>query len=647
MERQIRIIPDESLYYHAINNHFSTWFRARTEFEVAEKLRVFDATDSPDISTIRFIVLEILKEYFQTYQTGVILDFESLSKKDMDQAFIKLGSGSLGGKARGVAFINSRIAESGLSKKYSDMVVKIPRSFVICSGVFEQFIEENHLYEFVANEHDENKIATRFLASQLPENILDNLRTLAQNLCCPLVVRSSSILEDSRVLPFAGIYKTYIAPNYSGDFAVRFKQLSDAVKLVFASVFYEAPIRYAKNAGIRIEEEKMAVLIQELVGDTHDDLFYPTISGVGQSYNYYPYYPMKPEEGTVSLALGLGKIIVDGEQSYRFSPRHPKIPPPYSSPSEQFHHSQTYFYAINLKRAANILIGLDENANYEKHALSRAELDGTLLYTGSTFSSEDNCVYDSSARRGPKLITFAPILKYNRLPLVSIIKDILELGKQSFASDVEIEFAVDISADRKRPAQFYFLQIRPVVAGREAGQVQIDNMLDGWCFSNHTVGNGVYRDIFDVIFVDPQSFDIKNSTSIAAEIGELNNMLFSEGRKCILIGFGRLGTSDRWLGIPLAWQQMSQAQVVVEVDTADLHPEPSLGSHFFHNLTSMNIGYFHIRHNKPDAGAVDWLWLAKQPVYKTTAHVKLIRCTQPITVKIDGRQFIGSITYDS
>ena len=561
LERIIRDLPDESLYYHAANNHFSRWFRARTEFEVADKLRLVGTEELSNIADIRTYILKVLNDYFQKYQSGVILDFEGLAKKDMENAFIKLGTGSLGGKARGIAFINSMIAKACLTDKYEDIKVKVPRSFVICSDVFEKFIEENNLYLFFASAPREEEIARKFTESALPATIQENLRVLTQYIKCPLAVRSSSILEDSRVLPFAGIYNTYVVPNSHEDPEIRFKQLSDAVKLVYASVFYASPVQYAKNADIRIEEEKMAVLIQELVGERYGDLYYPVISGVAQSYNFYPYYPMKPEEGTVSLALGLGRAIVDGERVYRFSPDHPKLNPLFASPDEYMKKSQNAFYAINLNTSADITLRADEGYTYEKLSISQANKDQSLEYIGSTYSIENDCIYDNIYQPGPKLVTFAPILKYNRLPLTQIIKDLLSLGKQSFGANVEIEFAVNIPKDPNKPKEFNFLQIRPMVVGREALQVNLDDREEALCFSCRTIGNGLHKNIHDIIFVNPETFTIQDSVQIADEIGELNSILFKEGRRCILIGFGRMGTSDRWLGIPLTWAQMSQAQI--------------------------------------------------------------------------------------
>ncbi|TWH46546.1 PEP/pyruvate-binding domain-containing protein [Sporomusa sp. KB1] len=643
LERIIRDLPDESLYYHATKNHFSRWFRARVEVEVADKLRFVDTEQVGSASDIRAYILKVLNDYFQKYQSGLVLDFEGLSKKDMENAFIKLGTGSLGGKARGVAYMNVMIAKAQLTDKYEDMKVKVPRSFVIGSDVFEKFIEENELYSFLATNPTEEAIAQKFTQSSLPIAMQENLRVLTQHIKCPLAVRSSSILEDSRILPFAGIYNTYVVPNSHTDCEVRFKQLADAVKLVYASVFYAAPVQYAKNADIRIEEEKMAVLIQELVGERYGDLYYPAISGVAQSYNFYPYYPLQPEEGTVSLALGLGKAIVEGERVYRFSPAHPKLNPLVSGPKEYLKQSQNAFYAINIKESADITLHADENYIYKKLTVSQAHKDQSLEYTGSTYSAENDCIYDNVYQTGPKLVTFAPILKYNRLPLTQIIKDLLRLGKQSFGTDVEIEFAVNIPKDASKPKEFNFLQIRPMVVGREAFQINMDESIDSWCCSKRTIGNGIYQNIYDIIFVDPETFTLQESVQIASEISELNQRLFKEGRRCILVGFGRLGTSDRWLGIPLAWEQMSQALIIVEVDLKDLRPEPSLGSHFFHNLTATHMGYFHIQYDNEAEGMLDWEWLLKQPVLQHTKHVKLVRRQEAFQVKIDGRSFKGII----
>lgn len=644
LERLIREIPDEILYYHASNNHFSRWFRARTEFETAEELKNIDANSFSDIGELRACILEIIDGFFRRYQTGKIIDF-GLSRMDIDNIFIKLGTGSLGGKARGVAFFNYLLTERQMSEKYPGIKIKTPRSFVICSEVFEQFIEDNNLYDIITGSYNEEEIAEKFLSSELNKEITENLRVLLQNADYPLAVRSSSLLEDSQLLPFAGIYKTYILPNNHPSLKKRLRQLTDAVKLIYASVFYASPKQYAKNADIRIEEEKMAVLIQELVGEQHGEIYYPLISGVAQSYNFYPYSHLKPEDGIVSLVLGFGKAIVEGEQAFRFSPRYPQMNPPYAGPAEFIKKSQNTFYVLNLKKTAQAILSPDDSSNYEKHHLTRAADDQVLQNIGSTYSVDNDCIIDNIHANGPKLITFAPILKQGLLPLNDIIKDLLEMGKKSFGCEVEIEFALNVPQDESKAKEFYFLQIRPMIVGKEPVQVKTDFYTSDeiLCTSKHTIGNGIYDNLYDLIFVDPDLFDLHNTVRIAEEIGELNRILLEENRMCILIGFGRLGTSDRWLGIPLNWSQMSQARVVIEADRKDLQAEPSQGSHFYHNLISLNIGYLHIRFINDSAEWIDWQWLTNQPALYETRYVKLIRSSEPFQVKIDGRNSVGII----
>lgn len=643
LENAIKVLPDDSLAYHASRNDFSRWFRARTEFEVADELRQREAGASENIQRFRELIMDCLDRIFRSYQKGVIIDF-GFSRMNFENSFVRLGSGSLGGKARGVAFFRSLIVNSDIQKKYPDVKLKIPSSFVICSEVFEEFMYANDLQEMAVTSTNEEEIAQRFLAAQLPTAIIDNLQVLIQEVDYPLAVRSSSILEDSQVLPFAGIFKTYILPNCDKNANVRLQQLMDAVKLIYASAFYQSPKGYARNSDVRIEEGSMSVLIQQLVGERHEDVFYPVISGVAQTYNYYPYSYMKPEQGIVSLAIGLGKAIVDGGQVYTFSPAYPKLNPPFSTTTELMKNTQTNIYALDMSESSKQLTK-DDECTYKRITLKRAEEDQTLQLVASTYTPENDYVMDTFAVAGPRIVTFAPILKYNSFPMVDIIKDLFVMAKSSFGTDAEIEFAVNIPVDKTRQPEFYFLQIRPMVAGREAREVGIEAYSDEdvVCTSGHIIGNGAYKDIHDVIYLDPEVFDIAKSNQIAAEIGELNGLLSKEGRRCVLMGFGRIGTSDPWLGIPLAWWQMSQAKVVVEADMEHLTVEPSLGSHFYHNLTSLRMGYFHIG-KKPGSGdLINWNNLKQAAVVRQTEHVKLVRFEKPLIIKIDGQSNKGVI----
>jgi len=642
-EKAIKTLPAESLAYHAARYDFSRWFRARTEFEVAEEMRNREADAAGNIEEFREYMLDSMDRYFRRYQRGLIVDFGA-SKLNFENSFTRLGSGSLGGKARSVAFFRSLIANSDLQAKYEGVRFKIPVSFAICSGVFEDFMHSNDLQEMAVRSDDEQEIAQRFLEAELPESIIADLRMLVGEIDYPLAVRSSSILEDSQVLPFAGIYKTYILPNCHPDPEVRLKQLVDAVKLIYASAFFQSPKGYARNANIRIEEGAMSVLIQQLVGERHGDIFYPVISGVAQTYNYYPYSHMKPEQGIVSLALGFGKAIVDGSRVYSFSPAYPKMNPPYSSAREFMEFTQTDFFTLDLSDPGKQLTK-DDLCTYRKIDLERAERDGTLELVGSTYSPENDTIMDTFSVSGPRLVTFASILKYNSFPLVDIIKNLFDLGKNAFGTDVEIEFAVNIPVDRKSPPEFYFLQVRPMVVGREAREVMIDEYQeeDLILSSRHIIGNGVYKNITDIIFADPDLFELNKTVDIASEIGELNKILTEEKRKCVLIGFGRIGTSDQWLGIPVLWWQMSQAKVVVEADLGNLIVEPSLGSHFHHNLTSLKMGYFHVGIKPGTDERINWKVLKSARIIAQTKHVKLVRFEKPLIIKIDGQSGRGVI----
>lgn len=642
-ERIIRDLPEESLLYHSNNNHFSRWFRARTEFVIADEIRPIKSSDYKEVSELREVILASLERFYLRYQRGVILDFGH-SKLDIENSFNRLGSGSLGGKGRGVAFFNTLLSDTDIQGKYPGIKIKTPRSYVICSGVFEEFMEGNSLQEMAISSRDEREITGRFLSANLPQNIVDSLRALMEIANYPLAVRSSSILEDSQILPFAGLYKTYILPNNHPNKEVRLKQLLDAIKLIYASVFCQSPKQYAQNAGLRIEEERMAILIQRLIGERHGDAFYPAFSGVAQSYNFYPISYMKPEQGVVSLALGFGRKVVEGGQVYRFSPAYPKMPPPYASPTEFLKRSQSDFYALDLNYSSEQLTA-DDSCTYKEFGLKRAEADGVLQYIASTYSAQDDIINDTYMAAGPKVVTFAHILKYNYIPLAEILNDIIQLNKHAFGSDVEIEFAVNIPSDKSKKPEFYLLQVRPLVVGKESEEVKIDDYTEEEliCESSHTIGNGVYQDIYDIIYVDRNSFETTKTIRIASEMEALNKQLYNEGRKCVIIGFGRLGTSDPSLGIPVSWSQMSQAKVVVEADIDTLAVEPSLGSHFHHNLTSLKMGYLHIGTKHGSGENMNWDWLDKAPAHEQTEHIKLIRSERPFRIKIDGRSRVGII----
>jgi len=638
----LKFIPEESLSFHASRNHFSIWLRARTEFELAEELRPKKVSDFDSIQDLREHMIDSIQNLLNRNRTGVITDFTQ-TRFDSHNSFVRIGNGSLGGKARGLAFLNTLISKSELKEKFKDVEIKTPNTFVICSEVFDDFIEKNELLNFAIKEDNNSKIARRFLKAKLPNYLNDDLFTIVKNIDYPLAIRSSSLLEDSQMLPFAGLYSTYMIPNNSEDVKVRLKQLKNAIKLVFASVYFKSPKEYVKNTYFRIEEEKMSVIIQQVVGQKFEDSFYPVVSGVAQSYNFYPISHMEPEDGISHLALGLGMTIVEGERVYTFSPEYPNMNPPYSTPLEFVKNSQTVFYALDLSNK-NIKIVDNEKFSLKKLSLEDAERHGTLFFVGSTYSGVDNAIRDTISIKGPRVVTFANILKYNIFPLSDILSEILKIGFKAFGSHIEIEFAVNLFKDKQRKPEFYFLQIRPMVVGSESIEVEIseDEIKKSIISSNHTLGNGVYEDIDSVVFIDPEKFDISKSVQIAKEIEKINDLFIKKNKNYILIGFGRWATSDKWLGIPVDWSQISEAKIIIESNTKNLIVDPSHGSHFFHNMIALRLGYFHIRRNSEEEFLL-WDKLKELGVNEFSDYVSYIELNEPFIVKINGRTSKGVI----
>ncbi|MFP4010488.1 MAG: PEP/pyruvate-binding domain-containing protein [Spirochaetaceae bacterium] len=642
-EKLLYDVPPESIEYHARRNHISIWLRARTEFELAEELRPKKVSDFASIEDLVDYLSRAVRGLLDHNRAANITDLSSYTE-GTEMAFIRIGGGSLGGKARGIAFVNALLSQSEVRSKYEGIQIRTPMTFVVCTDAYEQFLAENELQRFAIDTDDEEEIARRFIAGDLPEDIELYLRKVVERVDVPFAVRSSSVLEDSQTLPFAGLYATYMLPNNHRDIEARLRQLSNAVKLVYASVFYRAPKEYVRNTYYRIEEEKMAVIIQELAGECHEDIFYPLVSGVAQSHNFYPTEPIKPTDGLTHVALGLGKTIVDGENIYRFSPKHPKRNPPYSSTGEFLKLSQKHFYALDLSRP-DMEVRSDDGCTLRRLELDRAESDGTLFYVGSTFSRDDGRIRNTLAAEGPRVVTFANILKHRLVPLPDILIDLLEMGKDSFGTEVEIEFAMNINGGMEdRSAEFYFLQIRPMVVGRETVEVSTEDVEpeNVVCVSDQAMGNGVFEGLYDLVYVDPDRFNVAKSMEVAREVGQINKKLVAENRRCILIGFGRWGTTDRWLGIPVDWSHISAAQVIVESDLGDFYVDPSQGSHFFHNLISLRLGYFHVRSNRRDEYIL-WDWVRSLPVVEELDYVRHVRTEQPFSAKVDGRSSQGVI----
>ncbi len=645
MIRVLRTVPVESLEYHASRNHISIWLRARGEFEMAEVLRPKKMSDFDNVDSVRHFIANTLNTFLSRELSGTITDFGP-TRFDQRHHFVRLGSGSIGGKARGIAFLNTLLPRIRERFSQKGVNIRIPNTFVLSTDLFDEFIARNDLHERALACKTDREVNRLFRKARVPDSIRKGLRKLLEDVNAPIAVRSSSLLEDSKALPFAGLYFTIMLPNSHESRKVRERQLLEAVKLVYASVYYQSPKQYARSSNFRIEEEKMGVIVQEIVGKRYGDRFYPVISGVAQSYNFYPFTGMKPEDGVAYLALGLGRAVVEGEQVYRFSPSNPGAAAPFGSVGELMSNSQQWFYALDMSNP-ELKIRSNEEFSLVRNDLKTALEDDTLFFVGSTYCPTDGKIRDSVALDGPKVVTFAHILKYRMFPLSEILNEALAIGQEAFGLPVEIEFAVNLERNGDWRGDFNFLQVRPMVAGKESEEVAVDELGDipAVARSAHALGNGVFTDITDVIYVMPEKFAPSKTHDIAREIGELNRKLEAEDRTCLLIGFGRWATSDPWLGIPVEFSQVSQARIFVEASLENFRVDPSHGSHFFHNMVSMKLGYFYIGRTD-DRNYVDWEWLAAQPAMKETGYLRHVRLQHPITARIDGRSGRGIITFN-
>ncbi len=641
MPRVLAHVPIESVEFHAVRNHFSIWLRARTEFELADELRSQTVSNFANMGEVREFLIEKFEEFIEQSQRGVVRDFLSVWS-GTDPMFMKIGQGSLGGKARGLAFMNAVITNSNIATRFPRIKIRIPRTYVVGTQVFDDFIALNDLHRFVADGVLDQGVAESFCRARFPETASHDLASLVRNIRFPIAVRSSSLLEDCQARPFAGIYKTFMLPNNHFDPRVRLKQLEDAIKLVYASTFFRASKEYSRNTGYRVEDEKMGIIIQEIAGRRHGDIFYPTISGVARSYNFYPHGDMQPEDGVVSLALGLGKAVVEGEKVYHYCPAYPRVNPPYGSTAEFVANTQTAFYCLNMQNS-DVAVTSDESFSLERLGISRAEKDGSLRYVASTIA-EGGIIRDTAALRGPRLLRFAQLLKQEAYPLNDVVLKMLEMGRSSFGAPVEIEFALEIPGEHGADADFTFLQIRPMGIAHGYCEVDFSSIEDSQlvCKSTTAMGDGSYSEITDLVFVDPACFDVLHTQQIARELEKINDDLKAEGRRYILLGFGRWATSDPSLGVPVQWNQISQAQVFVESDRSDLWVEPSQGSHFFHNMVSLRLGYLFVRRGLTDE-FIDWDWLVAQQVYQRTEHLRHLRFHEPLLVEVDGRTSLAVV----
>jgi CheY-like chemotaxis protein len=643
LEKALAAVPETSIVYHAERNHFSHWLKARTEFWLAHKLRPRKVSDFPSMAAARADLIASLREYRKLRQRGIITAFEKESF-DPYASLSKIGGGALGGKARGLSFVNILINNYNVQNRFDGVKIYIPPALLIGTDIFDLFLEENRLREYALTATDDREIMDRFVrAKGVPEEILGELTAFLELVDAPLAVRSSSLLEDSHNHPFAGVYKTYMLPNASPDPMERLAELVKAIKRVYASTFLKSAKDYINATTFRLEDEKMAVIVQKMFGSRYGARFYPTFSGVARSYNFYPIAPQKYSDGIAAVAIGLGKMVVEGGSAVRFCPRYPEhaeLTVPNKAAMRNF---QTEFYALDLERPGD---RDGEILDYfvKKFPISVAEDDGTLYSTASTYSPENDAVYDGISRSGIRLVTFAPILKSGVFPLTDILDLLLDMGGWSMGTPVEIEFAVNLNVPPGQPKEFGLFQMRPMVLNREIEVVNLerytrDQLL---CQSGQVLGNGILRELRDVVFVDREKYERSKSVEVAAEIGRLNARLRAENRKYLLIGVGRWGSMDPWLGIPVTWDMISGARAIVEAGFKDFTVMPSQGSHFFQNLNSFFVGYFTVQ-SDDERSFIDWEWLLKQPAAAAIGCLRHLRLDRPLVVMMSGHQNKGII----
>jgi len=649
LETMVAKVPSDSLLYHAQRGRFSIWLRARTHFRLADSLEDKPADSFEDGEELRAYLLNALRRARLRVQRGAIVDFHRATYDETIQ-FARIGRGSLGGKARGLAFVNRLLPSFAPEGELRNVRVVVPPTVVLTTEVFDHFIRRNRLQQTaLGKKMTESERRDRFMNGRFPTKVTSDFRSILRAMPGPLAVRSSSLLEDSHHQPFAGIYGTVMIRNVGSE-RERLAQLCDAVKQVFASTYSDRARAYRNATAYRHEEEKMAVMIQPVYGREHRGKVYPTFSGVARSHNYYPYGGCGPEDGVCVVGLGLGRLLVAGEGGIRFCPHRPQSLPEFSAVDDILQNAQRYFYALPLQdstaeqREAKGTASVD-SFHPHPYPIAEADQDQVLHHLASTYQSEDHRITDGVSRSGQRLVTFANILKHGSFPLAPLVQQILRIGQEAMGCPVEVEFAVDLEGKEDEPQQLGLLQIRPMALS-EAG-IHLD--IDGFdadsalCRSERALGNGRINGILDILFVDPADFDRSGSSATANQITKVNAQLKNQNRPYLLVGPGRWGSQDPWLGIGVEWSDISHAKVLVETGFEGMRVTPSEGSHFFHNITSFRIGYFTVNPHTGE-GSLDLKWLRKQPTREIFPHgVQHIQLEQPLEVLLDGRAARGVI----
>ena len=640
LQKKVFQIPDDSLVYHLSRNHFSRFFYSRAMFPPAEVLKHVDVSDYKDMDEARKLIFDLIVQYRRMKNTGVVAVYQK-DRFDEYSNFARIGDGSLGGKGRGLAFIGAMVKR--YPKLESDnFAVNIPKTVVICTDIFDEFMETNELYPVALGDADDETILRYFLRARLPSRLIEDLMAFFDVVKSPIAVRSSSLLEDSHYQPFAGIYSTYMVPKIEEKYDM-LRTVSDAIKAVYASVFYKDSKAYMTATSNLIDQEKMAIVLQEVVGSRYNDHFYPTMSGVARSLNFYPIGNEKAEDGIANIALGLGKYIVDGGQTLRFSPRHPHSILQMSTMDFALRETQTRFYALDLKNMAEAF-SVDDAFNLVKLGLKDADAEGSLKYIVSTYDPYDQIIRDGYYPGGRKILSFVNILQHDVFPLADTLDQILRIGQQEMGRPVEIEFAVNMDPSDHTRATFYLLQIRPIVDNKEIMDEDLSLVKNEETILSSTsvLGHGIVGDVQDIIYVKTGAFNSSNNQLIAYEIEKMNRSFTDQEKGYVLVGPGRWGSSDSWLGIPVKWPHISNARVIVECGLENYRVDPSQGTHFFQNLTSFGVGYFTVNPFKGD-GWFDEAFLNAQPAVEETEYLRHVHFDAPITIKMDGKKSLGVV----
>ncbi|PID94290.1 MAG: phosphoenolpyruvate synthase [Bacteroidetes bacterium] len=641
LQQKIFQVPDEVLEYHVHRNDFSKWLNARALFPIAALYKDLIPGDFSGLDEMRQFMFDAIAAYRYTKAKGVIAQF-SADHFDEYLTFSRIGDGSIGGKARGLAFLDNLIKRNTAFNAFEGVQVRIPHTVVLCTDIFDQFMEENDLYPIALSDQSDEAILAKFIKARLPFRIYEDLYSFISVVKKPVAVRSSSLLEDSHYQPFAGIYSTYMVPWMDDDKQMT-EMIGNAIKSVYASSFYKSSKAYMMATSNIIDEEKMAVVLQAVCGEAHGNRFYPTLSGVARSINFYPIEPERPEDGIANIAYGLGKHIVDGGQTLRFSPQYPKKVLQTSTPELALRETQNTFAALDLD-PQQFITSTDDGINIVDYPINDASEDKLMRYVVSTYDYHSRMLRVGKHDNGKPLVTFSSILSHGKFPLAEIIKTSLTIGQQEINKPIEIEFAVDLNPNKEGNIIFNLLQIRPIVSNKETLEEDISRISPEQAIitCKSALGNGIINTIHDIVYIKPESFDPAKNRETVAHVSRINETFLQSGKNYILIGPGRWGSSDPWLGIPVKWPEISAARVIVESGLKEYRIDPSQGTHFFQNLTSFRVGYFTINPFIED-GSYDLAYLNKQPAVYEDKFLRHVRFDDPVVIKIDGKQNLGVI----